>query len=390
MHALVVALLSLAPTAGGPTGLLHTPAAIPDEPGTVRAAVHVDWFRASRFLSPTDEHAHSGATVALGTSLVRGLDAYLVGRAYTNNNSEAKTLYEVFGDTTLGARYARVLGALGLGGGGELLVGNAPGSVGFAGRGTSFRLRALSSYAFPRARVHLGLAYLFDNTSALVTEVESARGSEITVLERYGLGINKVDRFEASLGVELLTGAVTPFVEFGLGVPVNRQRYRCTSGCGAVPSKLTFGARATHRGVSFLLGLDVGTSGVARAPSSIAPQAPYTLWLGFALALDTREHPTTVIVERVEAAPPVVPVRGFVHHGNKPIAEAKVSFVGAARPPLMTGEDGYFGADLPPGTYELRVRAAGYKENTCGGTAIAVKGNVLTIDCPLEPEDVGP
>lgn len=385
VHALAVALFALAPTTGGPTGLLHTPAAVPDERGTVRAALYVDWFRASRFLTPTDEHAHSGGTAVIGASLVRGLDAYFVGRAYTNNNSEAKTLYEVFGDTTLGARYARAFGALGLGGASEVLVGNAPGSVGLAGRGTSFRLRALSSYAFKSARLHLGLAYLFDNTSALVTEVESARGSELTVLERYGLGINKVDRFEASLGVELLTGAVAPFVELGVGVPVNRQRVRCTSGCGAVPSKVTVGARATYRGVSLLLGLDVGTSGVTRAPSSIAPQAPYTLWLGFALALDTREHPRTVVVERVEVAPPVVPVRGFVHHGSTPIVEAKVSFVGAARAPLMTGEDGYFGAELPPGTYEFRVRAAGYQENTCGGTAIAVKGNVLTIDCPLEP-----
>lgn len=340
----------------------------------VRASLYVDWFRASRFLSANDEHTHSGGTASIGATLVRGLDAYVVGRAYTNSNSQSPALYEVFGDTTIGVKLARSFGALGLGGGGEVLLGSGPGSVGFAGRGTSFRLRALSTYAFRPARVHVGLAYLFDNTSALVTDIEKTRGSEITRVERYGLGINKTDRFEASAGLELLTGALTPFVEFGASVPVRRQR--CVTDCRSIASRVTVGARATVKGLSVLLGLDIGTSGVM--------QAPYTLWLGVAMSLDTRDHPPRVIVERVEVGPAVVPVRGFVHAGDKPIADSKVSFVGTPRAPLMTGADGYFGADLPPGTYEFRIRAEGYKENTCGGTAVAVKGNVLTIDCPLE------
>jgi hypothetical protein len=379
MLALAVALLGLAPTAGGPTGLLHTPSAVPEEAGTVRASLYVDWFRASRFLSPNDEHAHSGGTASIGATVLRGVDAYVVGRAYTNSNSQSPALYEVFGDTTLGLKLARAFGMVGLGGGGEVLLGNGPGSVGFAGRGTSFRVRALSTYSFKPARLHLGLAYLFDNTGALVRDIEAARGSEITRVERYGLGINKLDRFEASMGVELLTGAFSPFVEGTLAVPVARQQ--CTIDCRSIASKVTFGARASAKGLSVLLGFDVGTSGVL--------QPPYTLWLGVAMAIDTREHPPQVIVERVEVAPPVVPVRGYVHAGDKPIADAKVSFVGATRPPLMTGPDGYFGADLPPGTYEFRVRAAGYKENTCGGTAVAVKGNVLTIDCPVESASPG-
>ena len=396
------------PTTRGPTGLLHTPSALATPPGTVRSALFVDWFRASGFLcteakpcgaTTSDEHAHSGLSAVVSATVFTGLDAYLVGRAYTNQSSVSPDLFHVFGDATLGARYVHALGPLHVGTGAELLTGGGPGSVGLAGGGTSFRLRALSTWAPNRARVHLAVGYLFDNSGALVRDIERERGAPITRVERYSLGINRVDQLEANLGVELAASHVQPFVEYGVRMPVNRQHFRCVRALGeacvngAIPSQVTFGARATPvRGLSFLVGLDIGVTGTTRFVSAMTPQAPYTLWMGIALSLETREKPAQVVVERVEVpiAPPVVTIRGFVHAsgGKAPIADARITFASGARPPLLTGADGYFGADLPPGTYEFRVRAEGFKENTCGGTAVGRrdKVNMLLIDCPLEPD----
>lgn len=401
------------PTAGGPNGLLHTPSAIAGTSWTARGALMVDWFRASNFLctnehpcgtSTSDEHRHTGATVVVGATLFSGLDAYLTTRAYSNDSSQSPDLFEVIGDTTIGARYARsVSRRLHLGGGAEAILTGAPGSVGLAGGGTSARVRAMSTLDLSKVRVHLGLAYLFDNTFALVRDVERERGTPISRVERYGLGINKVDRFELALGAELLAaeGHVRPFLEYGLAIAARRHGASCANAVdeepcratiGAMPSNLTLGTRVSPvlsdtSTVSFLVALDLGLT--SRFASEVAPNAPYTLWLGVALSLPMRPPPPKVVVERVEVAvpPPFVSMRGFVHvAGEKtPIPNAIVTFVDLERPRLATDEKGYFGDDVPPGTYEVKVHADGYKDNTCGGTAVAAGKSQLTLDCPLEP-----
>jgi len=411
---LALSLVSELPSAEGPNGLLRTPSAMPSKPWTVRTALFVDWFRASSFLctterpcgtATTDEHRHTGVTWALGATLLRGLDAYLTTRAYSNDNSRSPELHEVIGDTTVGARYANALApALFVGGGAEALFVGAPGTVGLGGGGTSARARLFSTFAGDALakslpfRVHLGLAYLLDNTGVLVRDVERERGVPITRVERYGLGINKVDRVTASLGAELLAGHVRPFVEYGLAIPVRRNSSACPSdepcraSVAAMPSQVTFGARVAPYdsevgAVSFLIALDLGLT--SRFAGEVAPNAPYTLWLGLALSTLAKDRPPKVVVERVEVEvpPPFVTMRGLVHvAGSKtPIANAIVTFVDLARPPLATDSKGEFGDEVPPGTYEVKVHADGYKDNTCGGTAVAAGKSELRLDCPLEP-----
>lgn len=415
------------PTAWGPSGLLHTPSAMSAPVGTLRGALFVDWFASSNFLctraSPcggappatSDRHRHSGATVTVGVTLLRGLEAYLGTRAYVNESSQSAQLFEVIGETTVGARFARPLRArvLHLGGGAEVAVGSGPGDVGLSLAGTSFRLRALSTLALdelPRrlpVRAHLALAYTFDNSAALVRDVEHARAQDISRVERYGLGINRVDRLEPSLGAEWLVfdGALRPFTELGLTVPIDRQGHtcaapdpeRCSARFSAWPSKLTVGARAVPisregSAVSILAALDLGLGGVRAFSSQLAPQAPWTVWLGVSMSTGTAEWGPQILVERVEVpvAPPMVTLRGFVHRSGKttPIAHAIVKYVGDVRPPLSTDDHGRFGDEVPPGSYELEIRAPGYRPNVCGG--IAVKGKatpaVLDLDCPLEEE----
>jgi len=399
------------PTAAGPNGLLHTPSAIASDPWTVRGAVLLDWFRASSFLctsknpcgaATSDEHRHTGSTVVVGATFFSGLDAYIAARAYSNENSRSPDLHEVLGDTTIGARYARAFGRMvHVGGGAEALLAGAPGSVGLSGHGTSARLRTFATVvASASVRVHLGLGYLFDHTGALVRDVERERGAPISRIERYGLGINKVDRLELSVGAELLAARerLRPFVEYGLAVPTRRHGTACPidepcrATLGAMPSHVTLGARlapfaSETASVSFLVALDLGLT--SRFASDVAPQAPYTVWLGVAMSMPTTERPAKVVVERIEVPvpPPFVTMRGFVHVAGSqtPIPHAIATFVDSTRPPLATDDKGYFGDEVPPGTYELKVHAEGYRDNTCGGTAVAAGKSLVTLDCPLEP-----
>lgn len=416
-------------TVWGPTGLLHLPSAMTGPAETFRVGVFVDWFAKNDFLcnstytcgtATADKARHIGASAIINATLIDGLEAYVAARVYANSNDPTvsrPSLLQVLGDSTLGVKYVASLsdGLINLGGGGEVLFLNGTGGIGLAGNGTSFRLRALSTFALDKlpdpipVRFHLGLGYLFDRSGNLVEDIEDQRSArtgttqKISRVERFGLGINKVDRFEIGLGAEGLFAddKVRPFLEYNLALPVNRQGYSCpqptvgaggaktSDGClanegfSAFPSKLSLGVKAFpfdggFSGIGFVGAVDVGVTGTSTFISEVAPTAPYTVWLGLTLASDT--VPKTKIVEKqvekiVEVGPTLVRVHGIVHEAgtNTPIANAIVSYVGAPLPPLASAADGVFGDDVAPGTYQLSVKADGYKDGTCGGTAVAGK-----------------
>ncbi|MGZ3421349.1 MAG: OmpA family protein [Polyangiales bacterium] len=428
------------PTPWGPTGLLYTPSAMTGAAGTFRLGFYLDWFSTSSFLCTSenpctnskgalingdgtgDKHSHIGSSIVLSATFIDGLEGYAAARVYANSNDSASPqLLQVLGDTTLGLKYVKPIGSglVNLGGGAEVLFLNGTGGIGLSGSGTSFRLRALSTFALDKTeskaplRFHLGLAYLFDNSGNVVSDVEDARTARnggkrtlITRQERYGLGINKVDRFEIALGAEglLAQDRVRPFLEYSLGLPMNRQGFECpkpvpvgggtSDGClgldnsfGVVPSRLTLGVRGYPfsgglAGVNAMAAFDLGVTGVSKPIAEVAPQAPWTLWFGFGLAVDTVEKPPKtvekIVEKKVEVAtgPTLVHVRGVVHEAgtNTPVPNAIVTYVGATgMSPLATAADGVFGDDVQPGTYQYSIKADGYKEGTCGGTAVAAK-----------------
>jgi outer membrane protein OmpA-like peptidoglycan-associated protein len=407
----------------GATGLFHLPSAMTGPAETFRVGLFVDWFAKNDFLCNTtytcgtatsDKARHIGASAVVNATIIDGLEAYLAARVYANSNDPTVSrppLLQVLGDTTLGVKYVSPIGdgMVNLGGGAEVLFLNGTGGIGLAGSGTSFRLRALSTFALDKlpnptpVRFHLGLAYLFDRSGNLVEDVESQRSTitgkaqQISRVERFGLGINKVDRLEIGVGGEGLFAddKVRPFIEYNLAIPVNRQSYTCpqpttgsddclaNAGFSALPSKLSLGIKAFpfdggFSGIGFVGGVDIGITGTSKFISEVAPTAPYTVWLGMTLASDTVEK--VKIVEKkvekiVEVGPTIVKVHGIVHEAgtNTPIPNAIVSYVGANLPPLASAPDGTFGDDVAPGTYQLTIKAEGFKDGTCGGTAVASK-----------------
>ncbi|MFO0549019.1 MAG: carboxypeptidase regulatory-like domain-containing protein [Polyangiaceae bacterium] len=427
----------------GTTGLMRTSAAGSGAAGTFRVGFMFDWFTADGFLcDPADTTAagakitcssanredntsHVGGFFSLSATPLSFLEAYANIRTYANANTEGSPqLLQVLGDTTIGVKGFTPFGLIGplqIGAEANLLLLNGTGDVGVSGGATSglFKINATADFrkmlsAFP-LRVHLNAGYKVDNSGVAVENVEKARAQAfndgrdfqpITRIERYGLGINKVDFFQTYLGVDVDFSFIQPFVEYTVDVPVNRQGYECYTnrvsrgdvclglsdlsdpnsgsvGYEGIPSRLGFGVRVSpfqaisgtgyFRGLSALIGAEVGLSGTSTFVEEIAPNAPWTLYLGIGYAFDTRERPVEQPVQLPAPPPVVLPapqnfIRGLVHEQGKQdgIPNAIVAFQGAVQPPVATGADGRFlSRHVEPGTYTFDISAPGYKPGTC-------------------------
>jgi outer membrane protein OmpA-like peptidoglycan-associated protein len=409
----------------GGTGLLHTQHALGGAPGQLHIGLVGEFFDAG-FLCSTaspcprpgggpkltsDSMSHLGGNLTLSATLTRWLEAYAVTGAYGDaDSSNNPPLLQALGDTRLGLKgFLPLSRVFHVGGVAELDLVNGSGSVGIASAGTGARFRALGTadlremdHALP-LRVSLDAGYTLDNTARVISDYEGAIGAPVTRIERFGLGINRVDHIDVNLGAEtfLAGGRVRPFVEYSLLFPINRQGYECpvvnASGdqCLAndtvIPSTLTLGSRfyPWKRGFSVLAGLDIGVTGVGNFIEELAPTPPWMLYLGLGWAIDTRERPPVELVQTVEkvVAPAALGrLHGLAHRKDNPAGIADAIVVTEGHPeiqPRASGSDGRFAIPVDPGDYKLTVHARGYRDGLCGGRMGPVPVDV-EVDCPLE------
>jgi outer membrane protein OmpA-like peptidoglycan-associated protein len=412
----------------GTTGLLRTAEAGSGVAGTFRVHILADWFSSSSFLC-FDQHecvlpgvpladdtaTHYGAGVGLSVTPVDFLEAYASIRSESNSNDRGRPeLLQVLGDTTFGLK-AFTPNHLGqvfnFGGSADLLLLNGAGSVGVDGSATSFRLKAITTLDFRQPndqgaplRLHVNVGYLFDNSANLVAGIEDhrrtardPRGERITRVERFGLGVNRVDQILFNIGAEGMFAGVRPFIEYSLGVAANRQGYICDPsrtplgdsclgagdvGFSSMPSTLTLGLRVQPwlKGFSATAAFDIGTTGTADFIEELAPTAAWDLWLGLGYAFDVEEPvpPKPQVIERtVASAPPERHVRGFVHEKDKQegIATAIIRYEGRDLTPMATSGDGRFvTTNLEPGAYTFSIHADGYKDGQCNVVVAAASG----------------
>ena len=467
----------------GSTGLLRSHFAGSGVDGTFRVGFMFDWFTSSGFLcdpadstaagvpitcsgaNQEDEASHVGGFFSLSATPFSFLEAYASLRTYANSNSEGSPqLLQVLGDTTIGVKGFTPTGLLGpmqVGGEVQLLLLNGTGDVGVAGGATSANIGINGTFDARQikkeipVRVNLNLGYKIDNSAVAVEAVEAARADNfndgrefqpITRIERFGLGINKVDFFQTALGVEIPFSFIQPFIEWSVDVPVNRTDYEChtnrvsrgdvclgltdlstsagdAAGFDYIPSRFGLGTRVSpfqaikgaegFRGLSALLGFEIGTSGTSSFIEEVAPTAPWTLYLGLGFATDVKQRPVEKPVQLPPPPPVVLPapqtfLRGFVHENGKQegVADAIIGFQGGAQPPVATAADGRFlSRHIEPGNYTLEVEAPGFKPGTCTATvpprpAAAPPMNIpgmpaapppqpqpttfVDVDCPLE------
>ncbi|MCL2778612.1 MAG: OmpA family protein [Polyangiaceae bacterium] len=289
-----------------------------------------------------DKNHYIGGNLILSVDVTNWLEPYLSTSVHSNSSSASRpTLLQVLGDTTLGAKvHAPLNKVFFVGGAADLWLVDAAGSVGPDGAGTSAsaRLRAIGTADLRVAaraaplRFSVNAQYVFDNTGRAVASTESARAAPITRVERWGLGINRVDHVDLGVGGEVFAAEqkVSPFAEYNIMIPVNRQNYRCRTnnpsgdGCLAyeaiLPSSLTVGVRAFpyKSGFSLTAAIDIGITGVHRFIEEVRPTPPWMLYLGVGWAFDTKDRPPTII-ERVVEKPVVCPVVEQANEGPNQI-----------------------------------------------------------------------
>lgn len=408
------------------TGLLHTSYAGSGAPGSLRVGFITSYFTGTGFLceggrcnyntsnnpagaTADDEVTRIGAHLSMNATLLPFLEAYLGFHASATENDQSRPrLLQVLGDTNIGLKGFMPWqpdSVFSVGGELQLWLLNGTGGVGLDGSGTSYAIRGLATadlnnHTNPDDRIPLkinaNVGYKFDNSGELVGDTEKARnGQKITRIERYGLDINRVDTFQIGLGLEGMFDYVHPFAEWTIDVPMNRQDYVCNesrkevgdgclgndAGFGTSPSRITLGARAYPGidGLSLLAAFDIGTGATSSFIQEVAPESPWTLYLGLGWAADTKKEPPIIKEVQVEK-PAVAPVAAdryiagtVVEKGaNTPVGGAIIRFDGRKLTGMVANDDGTFRTiDLEPGTYTFTVKADGYRDGQCQATVPA-------------------
>jgi outer membrane protein OmpA-like peptidoglycan-associated protein len=409
----------------GATGLLRVVQASSGAPGTLRFSLAGSYFSSSRFLcsssspcpttvdgassaSDPDSVDRVGMRLGVSATLFPFLEAAFSMRNMATSDSRSRPkLLQVLGDSTLSVKAFMPVepdNVFQFGGLAQLLLENGAGSVGFAGGGTGFALKALGTAALDNRsnpddaiplRFHANVGWLFDNSAALVNKVETTpppagRGENIQRTERFGLDINRVDSFQLGIGGEFIHEYVRPFVEWTWDVPVNRQRYVCdenqaaargelclakAQGWATTPSRLSLGARVfpwPEHGLSGLIAVDFGTGATSKFIDEVAPEPPYDVWFGLGWALDT-EPPMPIIkeVEKPSTAPAAAKASPYlagtvVDKAGNAVGGASIRFDGRPLPGFISAEDGTFkSVSLEPGNYTLAISAKGFHDGQC-------------------------
>jgi outer membrane protein OmpA-like peptidoglycan-associated protein len=409
----------------GSSGLLYVPQAGSGLPGTFRLTLATSYYKGTGFLCNSDnicpsingedvdeedELSQISPHLGLSATLFPALEVFVGVHNHASSNSRSRPkLLQVLGDTNLGVKaftpYAPDQIAF-FGGEAELMLLNGTGGVGLDGAGTSFAFRALMTLdpsnrekAEDRIplRAHVKLGYRVDRSAKLVEELETAeppygRGDSITRIERFGLGINRVDFFEFGAVAEYLHPIFRPFLGWSIDVPVNRQGYVCDIEASAdrgehclgevaefsvAPSRVSLGVNVypwPERGLSLLGGFDIGTGATSLFVDEVKPEVPWSFWFGLGYAVDTvPPPPPKVIVERAPAAPvreQQVLQGVVVEQGSlTPIPDAIVRFEGVRLTGMVTDESGTFVTPpLPAGPYTFRISAKNYKDAQCAAT----------------------
>ncbi|MBZ0116850.1 MAG: OmpA family protein, partial [Sandaracinaceae bacterium] len=421
-------------------------------PGAFRTQLGLDfffldgWLCAPGVAACSDQHSHIGGSLSLSWNPFEFFEVYAAIASYANSNAqEDPALFQVLGDTTLGAKgFYRVLPWLTLGGDLSLTFLNTVGDIGLVFESTSVGIRANATADLRELEsslpiiARLNLQYFVDNSTSLINRVEQARydalptsGPDarrpmefetrhlITRIERYSLQIDRTDRFTIGVGFEfpfrvMENFHISPIAEWILNIPVNRNNYDCLyitgvgtdvpppgedgcldrQGAGAFEQWATLGVRVMPplRGLALFLAVDIGFTGTNTFVRELSGISPYDIRLGFAYAHDTvpEVREVTHEVERRVEVPAPVPPRGrilgtIVEQGaNTPIASAIVSFPGRELNALQATESGTFRSpDLDPGEVQMSVTHPEYNQGSCSGT-IPEAGGDVEVRCELE------
>ncbi|MDD5309519.1 MAG: carboxypeptidase regulatory-like domain-containing protein [Deltaproteobacteria bacterium] len=413
------------PNLTGTTGLLHMPEAGSGDAGTFALGLHGSWFTYSDYLVYGDEATRLWGDLNLRVTPLDFLEIFGGIKAQSmSNNKGNPDLFQSLGDVDLGVKgYWSPAGFVTIGGDFVVSFINSTGSVSPSFEGTSFGLDLLTSFDFAEInenapiRVHLQVGYYFDRSANVIKDFEKDTGGCgtdsdndgyvdyegcLTPVERTALNVNRNDLFRIGLGVDMALPYVTPIIEYGLGIPINRQDFTCplvpdsydscmdTEGASGLLQQLTLGVRVLPPIESLALdvGVDIGLAGYAPTVHEMAAQAPYQILFGASYSFDPFPKepplPPPPLPPPAPAAPPAE-LAGFVHDQastGKPVAGAVVQYVGHELNPQVSDKDGRFRSyPLPAGKVALTVTAGGFEDGSF--TVEVPASGLVAVDCPL-------
>jgi outer membrane protein OmpA-like peptidoglycan-associated protein len=419
---------------GGSGGMLIEDPAI-GEPGAVRFQLGIDTFSADAFLYDGDSVEQDRQQLSVSWSALELLQVFAVlnNRATISDTPSVNSVHSL-GDIGFGAKLGADVGQI------FRLAGSLRASlISDLGDGsalldaTSLGLRA--SFAIDLQKLdapvpfvaRLNLDYLFDNSAKVIDEIETLRYRSLAMpaspsnetrnlvsrFERFGLGINRVDLLTIGLGVEVPLELATdfflhPMLEWRMGLPINRQGYDCAyrsedddrgtpagtddtclddAGVSAFPMTLAIGLRAVPpiRGVSVLLGADIGLTGTDTFVRELAPTAPVRLMFALGYDFDARPPPAPPAPPEAPAPPPSGRVAGQVSDEGtaQPIEGVVVRFVGSELHPVATDARGAFTTyELEPGVIPLELSHPAYETGKCTAS-IPEGGGDVGVACTL-------
>lgn len=395
-------------TLRGTTGLLRTAHADGGRAGQFRLAFSTEFFDAGFLCTPrhpcrdprtgapltSDSMGHFGGTLTLSVAPVDWLEIYGATKAHaSSDDANRPALLQVLGDSVLGAKaHFRIVRSLRAGGLLSLWLVNGTGGVGLNGKSTSARIGPIVTFdgrdlkkSLP-LRASANFSYVLDNTGRVLDETESARGEPVTRIERYGLGVNRVDHFDAHVGVEGLFAKdkIRPFIDYEMLLPVNRQSYACrlnnpsNDACMAndriAPSRISIGGRffPWQSGFSVLAALDIGLGGTRTFVEELSPTPPWMAHIGVGWAVDTTQTSgePRVIEKIVERRAKGVGLQGrVVEKGHPEVAVARAIIAikdDPERTRLASGDDGHFEIrDAVGETVTISIEKEGYHAAEC-------------------------
>ncbi len=359
-----------------------------------------------------------------------------------NRDPRLENDFHVLGDAMLGVKMgAEVVPALSLGGDLAMVLPNSAGSVGIEPEGIGLRLRGNLSTDLRNleSRIpfigRLGVSYQFDHSELLIEETEqqrydaldapSVRKQEtqhlVSRVERFAMGINRVDFLSLGLGLEIPVEVaeelyLNPLLEWYWRFPFNRRNYGCpqvprpddvdtsespyqaeallyegcleNEGVSAFPMVLAAGVRVVTpaRGLSVLLGANIGLTGTSTFVRELAPIPPHEVLVAVGYDYDARPPEVKVVEKLVQPPlPPTGRVSGSVEQEGleAPVAGATLRFSGTELSPLQTTEDGTFVSyELPPGQVAIEVSHPDFEPGSCSAV-IPEQGGDVETSCVL-------
>lgn len=405
----------------GGLGLYNTTLADTGGKNTVRFRLHTDFFRRTGFIynseaNGADEHSRVRGTINLGYSPFKFLEVFLAIHSAANRNTRNQPDRQdppqqfALGDLDFGVKGAhRFVKGGGIGIGGQVGLGLISGPGRLLTNKVNFNVdllftvdtRYLTKRQFP-FRFTTNFGWILDNTGKLYdfTRVDDATSREVS---RFALGIqpSRVRMrygfdFPFRLGKEKQFG-LDPIAEVNWDIATAEMT--AFRQAGATPSPLprsslwaTLGLRANVvSGLHLDAAVDIGM--VSPNFEYGPPVAPWQVILGLGWAID----PNPVVKEVPSATPTTLEgpavidgrVAGQVLDSTgAPVANAKVTFPGAASNAILTDEGGNFTSyRFPEGTVSISVEMP--NKATKDVTAEIKPGEdtalTITMDVPNTP-----